>query len=123
MDPTAGKPLGLKRQVRRIETGPSHVHANVVIGQAHWLDKPRSGLNPNARPLGEPPIKNESRKTPCTISALFNLVAIGIEDSIEKLGLVALCVYPVERPWLLDEQDLVGAHAQVPAGKVPNPIH
>ena len=94
---------------RRLEFGNTHVHRDPAVGLQPRHDDSTQGTHPELRLGREPPLVYVARKAAHTVSALFHLPPVGIEDAVVEVG------PDVAGP--LDLQDLVAAHPTVAVGK------
>src|SRR6266545_4430318 len=94
-----------ERNIGRAKKRCAHIHGNLAIRRQHGLDDPARRLDANRALVGQSAGAHEMHEAARAVAALFDLFAIGVEDSITKVDVGARR--------LLDQQYLVAADAEM----------
>ena len=101
-------------EARRLRTEGrrrAHVDAHAPVVLDRRLDDAAERLDADRAPVGEAVIEHEAREAAGAVAALLDLGAVGVEDPVAEVD-------PFARR-RLDEQDLVGADAEMAIGDAP----
>ena len=114
-DPNHGDHCGRcarKRNPLRLKDRHTHVDGNGRIRFKPWTDYPVHGRDTNFRLVGQPLLMNKTHEAARTIPALFDLAAVGIENTIAEIDIRTGC--------LLNQQELIATYAKMAIGEEPD---
>ena len=97
-----------KRNLRRVEDRRAHIHGDPPIVFQVRRDQSAFGFHDDPALAGEFLVMHEPHKAARAIAALLHFAAIGVEDAIAEIGIVALRLF--------HQQYLVAADAEVAVG-------
>src|SRR6185369_1950936 len=100
----------LKLFMQIFDRGRTHVDADFAVVLQAWRNRPAQGLDADLALRSEPPRVNELHEAARAVAALLHLAAVGVEDAVAEIeaGLARL----------FDDQDLIGAHAEMTIRKL-----
>src|SRR5437870_3644497 len=94
-----------ERNIGRAKLRCAHVHGDLAIRRQHGLDDSARRLDAHCALVGQSARAHEMHEAARAVAALFDLFAVGVEDSITKVD--------VSARRLLDKQYLVAADAEM----------
>ncbi len=91
--------------LQRVEDRRTHIDRDASIVFQTRRDQPALGFHDDLAFAGEFLVVHETHEAARAIAALFHFAAVGVEDAITEIGIVALRFF--------HQQDLVAADAEV----------
>ena len=99
----------IKRHLLRIKPRHPHIHRHLAVTVNVQLNVAASGLHPDTIATDQFFIANKTGKTAGAVTALFNFIAIGVEDTVAKIH--------VRIGGRLNQQQLVKANTEPTIGQ------